>query len=187
MTAAITSGVLALVLAAYGLVARARIGRLRSAAAALNGTYADATWLRPGRIVGPGFTVRIVKVRRSFLTYVDVRARDVPGAYVLNARFFELWPDWDHVKVPQEVSQRAFFFNVRFPGYGPPDDRQRDALWRWLTRGATDRRLPFDLVSAARITSIVVGDGCVSTSFRGLVSDAGRLRRTIDLLGRLAS
>src|SRR5262245_40542253 len=188
MPDAIVLVVLAVVLGSYGLVVLARRARLRSAARALNGEYVDDGWSRPGRIEGDRFVIRISHVRRSFLTHVDVQpSAQVPGSYLLDAGFFEGWPDWNHVKVPALVEQRAFVVNVRFPGYASPTQDQRDALWRWLTRGGKDRRLSRNLLSAARVTRIEVSHEGLSTSFRGLVTDPTRLRRTLDALGQLAS
>jgi hypothetical protein len=76
---------------------------------------------------------------------------------------------------------------VTYPGYGPPTDEQRNVLCRWLTRGSIDRRLSYEMLTAAKIRRIVVGDECVSTSLNGIVSNSSRLRHTIDLLRRLAS
>jgi hypothetical protein len=90
------------------------------------------------------------------------------------------------VRVPQIETQRAFVVQVSFPGYGPPNGEERAALERWLERGAPHQRLRGELLTAAKITQVVVGPDSVSASFRGLVHDPDRLRRTIDLLRRVA-
>jgi len=187
MPAAIVTGLLAAILIGYGCGALARKVRLRSTATALEGEYIDEGWFRPGHIVGRGFAVRIVPARRSFRTHVELSASSVPGPYLLDAGFFDAWPDWNHAKVPQVKRERAFFFHVTYPGYGPPTDEQRNVLWRWLTRGSSDRRLSNEMLTAAKIRRIVLGDERVSTTFNGIVSNASRLRHTINLLRQLAS
>ena len=85
------------------------------------------------------------------------------------------------------VGPRYTVVEVRLPGYRPPNDAGREALWRWLHPGSTARRLESNLLAAARIRRITIGDGEVATFFNGIVTDIARLRSTLDLLGRLAS
>jgi hypothetical protein len=88
---------------------------------------------------------------------------------------------------PSSQTRARVLFHVTHPGYGPPTDEQRNVLWRWLTRGSSDRRLSYEMLTAAKIRRIVVGDERVSTTFNGIVSNASRLRHTINLLRQLAS
>ena len=176
---------MALVVALYGVVVALRRARLRAAAEALHAQYEDAGWWRPGVIAGDRFRVRIAHVRRSFLTYVEV-ATEGPGHYVITPGFFAPSPDWSCVRVPQIETQRVFVVQLSFPGYGPLNEEQRAALERWLERGAPHQRLRGELLRAAKITQVVVDPDSVSASFRGLVHDADRLRRAIDLLRRVA-
>ena len=90
------------------------------------------------------------------------------------------------MKVPGTVTQRAFVVHVGLPGYNPPDDAQRDALTRWLERGPAGRRVHPDMLDAAGITRIFVAPDMISTSLAGIVTDASRLRRAVDVLSRLA-
>jgi hypothetical protein len=185
MPAVILSGVLAVVFAIYSVVALTRRRRLQAAARVLDAQYIDEGWFRPGRLSGRGFTIRIVAVRRSFFTDIEVETARTPGSYFVDAGFFEKWPAWDHVRVPGRRRERAFVVGLSVPGYVPPDDAQRDALWRWLTRGGRERRLSSTMLDAANVRRITIDDRGVSTSFGGIVSDAGRLGRAVDLLKRL--
>jgi hypothetical protein len=127
MPAAIVIGLLAAIFIAYGCAALARKVRLRSTATALEGEHIDEGWFRPGHIIGRGFAVRIVPARRSFRTHVELSARSVPGPYLLDAGFFDAWPDWNHAKVPQVKRERAFFFSCDVSGL-------------WSTNGRTAQR-----------------------------------------------
>jgi hypothetical protein len=187
LVAASVAVVLMLVLAAYAGIAAARRQRVKAAADALGGEYFPDAGFGPGRIVGPRYTIRVAALRRSFFTDVDVRAGDTPGHFVIDAPFFEAWPDWAHVKVRGTTSMRAFVVELSLPGYRPPTEAERQALWRWLHRGSTERRLESNLLAAAQVRRITIGDGAVATFFSGTVTDAARLRSTLDLLGRLAS
>ena len=177
-------GVVALVLGAYGLVMLRRRSRLHAVAAELGGEYLDDGLTKPGGVRGPGFTVRVEAPHRTFRTNVEV-ATQAPGDYVIDPGFFASPLDWSHVKVPGTVTQRAFVVHVSLPGYNPPDDAQRDALLRWLERGT--RRIYPDMLDDAGITKIYVSPDTVSTSFTGIVADAPRLRRAVDVLSRLAA
>ena len=187
MGALIAGTVAVVVLVVYSVMTLSRRARVRRAAAALGGEYFPEGLFGPGRIVGARYTIRVAALRRSFFTDVDVRARDTPGHYVVDAPFFEGWPDWAHVKVPGSTTTRAFLFELSLPGYRAPTEAEREALWRWLHRGSTARRLESNLLAAARIRRITIGDGTVATFFKGIVTDIARLRFTLDLLGRLAS
>jgi hypothetical protein len=175
------------VLAAYGLVVLVRKARLRTAAKALEGMYVDGRWWRTGKIVGQGFTIEIVRAGKTFITTVEAHARHTPGLSLLDARFFHEYPNWEHAKVLKNHGERLFFTEVSIPRYTPLTDEERDVLWHWLNRGSTDRRIPYDMLTAARIKKIYIGDESVSTSFRGVVSSVARLRPTVDVLKRLAS
>ena len=161
---------MATLLAFYGLVVLVRKTRLRGAAKALEGMYVDGRWWRTGNIVGKDFTIEIVRAGKTFITRVEARARQTPGPSLLNARFFHEYPNWEHAKVLKNQSERLFFAQVSIPRYAPPTDEERDVLWHWLNRGSTDRRIPYDVLTAARIKKIYIGDESVSTSFRGVVS-----------------
>jgi hypothetical protein len=179
--------VLAVVLAIYGAMTMARKSRVRAAASALRADYVDEGLFRPGRIVGRRFTIRITAPHRTFRTDLDVRARSTPGDYIVDAGFFEGWPDWNHVKVPGTRTERAFAWEISLPGYAAPNEVQREALWRWLHRGSTPRRPPSNLMAAARVHRLEIGPDGVSTSFTGIVTDEVRLRSAVDLLAMLAS
>jgi hypothetical protein len=181
----ISGGVLALVLGAYGLVMLRRRARLHAVAAELGAEYLDDGWTKPGGVRGQGFTIRVESPRRTFRTNIEVAAR-APGDYVIDPGFFASPYDWSHVKVPGTVTQRAFVVHVSLPGYDPPDDAQRDALARWLERGASAHRVHPDMLDTAGITRIYVSRDTVATSITGVVTDAPRLRRAVDLLSRLA-
>jgi hypothetical protein len=183
--AAITVGVLALLLAGYGLVMLRRRARLREAAADIGGEYMHEGWTRPGGIGGPGFRIRVEATRRKFHTVVSVTAQ-APGDYVIDAGFFASPLDWSHVRVPATVTQRAFVVQVSLPGYGPPSEAQREALARWLEPGASTHRIHEDRLTAAGISRIVVASETISTTVDGIVTDGARLRRIIDVLSRLA-
>jgi hypothetical protein len=167
--AAITIGVLALLLAGYGFAVLRRRARLREAAAAIGGVYQHEGWTRPGAIGGPGFTIRVEAPRRKFRTTVTVPAQ-APGDYVLEAGFFASPLDWSHVKVPDR----------------PPTEAQRVALARWLEPGASTHRVHEDRLAAAGIARIFVANETISATLDGIVTDAARLRRIIDVLSRLA-
>jgi hypothetical protein len=68
MANAITFGVVALILAGYGLVMLRRRSRLRDLAPELGGEYLDEGWTKPGGVTGPGFTIRVEIPRRTFRT-----------------------------------------------------------------------------------------------------------------------
>ena len=84
--------VLAVVLGIYGAMTIARKSRVRKAAAALHGDYINEGPFRPGRIVGRRFTIRIAAPHRTFRTDLDVRTRNAPGNYIVDAGFFEGCP-----------------------------------------------------------------------------------------------
>ena len=182
---AITASVLALLLAGYAFVILRRRTRLRDAAADIGGVYQHDGWTRPGAIGGPGFTIRVEAPRRKFRTTVTVSAQ-APGNYVVDAGFFASPLDWSQVKVPGTVTQRAFVVNVSLPGYTPPSEAQRQALARWLERGASTHRVHEDRLAAAGVSRIFVANETISTTVDGIVTDAARLRRIIDVLSRLA-
>ena len=163
--AAITVGVLALLLAGYGLVMLRRRARLREAAADIGGEYMHEGWTRPGGIGGPGFTIRVEAARRTFRTTVIVPAQ-APGDYVLDAGFFAAPLDWSHVKVTS--------------------DAEREALLQWLERGASTHRVHEDRLAAAGVSRIFVANETIATTVDGIVTDTARLRRIIDVLSRLA-
>ena len=185
MPVAITVGVFALILAGYGLLMLRRRSRLHALAAELGGEYLDEGWTKPGGVTGPGFTIRVEVPRRTFRTNVEVPAR-APGPCVIDPGFFATPFDWAHVKVPATVSQRAFVMHVSLPGYASPDETQREAFARWLAQGSAHRVHP-EMLAAAGITRIFVSPAEVSTTFTGLVTNAERLRRTVDVLSRLAA
>ena len=184
MATAITLAVFALILAGYGLVMLRRRSRLRRLAAALGGEYLDEGWTKPGGVTAPGFTVRIEVPRRTFRTNVEVPAQ-TPGVCVIDPGFFASPFDWSHVKVPATVSQRAFVVHLSLSGYASPDDAQREAFARWLARGAAHRVHP-EMLAAAGVTRLFVSRDAVTTSFNGFVTNAERLRRTVDVLSRIA-
>jgi hypothetical protein len=179
--------VLAVVLGIYWGMTMARKSRVRAAADALRADYIDEGLFRPGRIVGRRFTIRIAAPHRTFRTDLDVRTRNAPGNYLVDAGFFEGWPDWNHVKVPGTRTERAFAWEISLPGYATPDEAQRQALWRWLHRGSTARRVPGNLMAAAGCNRLAIGPEGVSISFTGIVTDEVRLRSAVDLLAMLAS
>jgi hypothetical protein len=187
MAALITGAVVVVLLGVYGLMTLSRRGRIRRAADELGAAYFPEGVSGLGRIVGQRYTISFSKLRRSFFTDLQVRAPGTPGNYVIDAPFFEGWPDWAHVKVPDKIGMRAFVVEVRIPGYRPPNEAEREALWRWLHRGSTARRLPSNLLAAAQLRRISIGDGVVTMFFKGIVTDTARLRPTLDLLERLAS
>jgi hypothetical protein len=162
---AITAGVFALVLAGYGFAMLRRRARLREAAADLGGVYQHDGWTRPGGIGGPGFTIRVEGPHRKFRTTISVTAQ-APGNYVIDSAFFASPLDWSHVKAP--------------------DEAQREALARWLERGASTHRIHEDRIAAAGIRRIFVTNETISTSVDGILTDAARLRRIIEVLSRLA-
>ena len=182
----ITLGLVVLLVSGYGLVALARRARLRAAATALQARYSGGRLTRLGTIEGSGFTIRIVQVRRSFRTRVEVPIRHSPGTYFLDAEFFRTPPDWSRAKVPGRRTERVFFWSLSLPGYALPNQEQRDMLSKWLNRGRADRRLRREALDAARIGSIAIDDGGVSTTFDGMVTNPDRLRGAIDLLRQLA-
>ena len=184
MPAAITAGVVALILAGYGLVMLRRRARLRNLASELGGEYLDEGWTKPGGVTGRGFTIRVEIPRRTFRTNIEVPTR-APGACVIDPGFFASPFDWAHVKVPATVSQRAFVVHVNLPGYASPDDAQREAFARWLAQGSAHRVHP-EMLAAAGITRLFVSPDAITTSLTGLVADADRLRRTVDVLSRVA-
>jgi hypothetical protein len=185
MAGAIPFGVLALVLGAYGLVMLRRRARLQRVAGDIGGDYIHEGWTRPGGIGGPGFGIRVEAARRRFRTTVTVPAQ-APGDYVIDAGFFSSPLDWSHVKVPATVTQRAFVVHVSLPGYAPPSEAQREALLRWLEPGAATHRIHEDRLAAAGISRVFVASERISTTINGIVTDAARLRRMIDVLSRLA-
>jgi hypothetical protein len=185
MPVAITLGVVAVMLAGYGVVMLRRRARLQALAGELGGEYLDDGWTKPGGIRGAGYIIRIEVPRRTFRTNVEV-ATDAPGVYALDPGFFSSPLDWSHVKVPGTVSERAFVVQVTLPGGTAPDEAQRDALARWLERGAGARRVHPGMFEAAGIGRIFISPHTLSTSFTGFVTDAARLRRAVDLLSRLA-
>jgi hypothetical protein len=182
---AITVGVVALLLAGYGFLMLRRRTRLREAAADIGGEYMREGWTRPGGIGGPGFRIRVERRRRKFRTTVIVPAQ-APGAYVIDPGFFGTPLDWSHVTVPSIVTKRAFVVHVSLPSYAPPTDAQREALARWLEPGASTHRIHEDRVAAAGISRISVANETISTTIDGIVTDAARLRRIIEVLSRLA-
>jgi hypothetical protein len=182
---AIAASLLGLLLAGYGFTILRRRARLREAAADIGGVYQHEGWTRPGAIGGPGFTIRVEAPRRKFRTTVTVSAQ-APGHYVVDAGFFASPLDWSHVKVPGTVTQRAFVVHVSLPGYTPPSEAQRQALARWLERGASTHRVHEDRLAAAGVSRIFVSSETISTTVDGIVTDAPRLRRIIDVLSRLA-
>ena len=184
MPAAITLGVVALMLAGYGLVMLRRRARLRDLASELGGEYLDEGWTKPGGVTGPGFTIRVELPRRTFRTNIEVPTR-APGACVIDPGFFAAPFDWAHVKVPATVSQRAFVVHLGLPGYASPNDDQREAFTRWLAQGSAHRVHP-EMLTAAGITRIFVSPEEVRTTLPGLVTNAERLRRAVDVLSRLA-
>jgi hypothetical protein len=186
MGVVIAGAIVLVVLGLYSVMTLSRRARVRRAAAALGGEYFPEGVFGPGRIVGARYTIRVAALRRSFFTDVDVRSRDTPGRYVVDAPFFDGWPDWAHVKVPGSTTTRAFVFELSLPGYRAPTEAEREALWRWLHRGSAPRRLESNLLASARIQRITIGDGVVTTFFNGIVTDTARLQSTLDLLGRLA-
>ena len=101
-------------------------------------------------------------------------------AVIVPVRTF--WMPASSTHGPIGITRRSLKSN-----YGPPTDEQRNVLWRWLTRGSSDRRLSYEMLTAAKIRRIVVGDERVSTTLNGIVSNAPRLRHTINLLRQLAS
>lgn len=110
-----------------------------------------------------------------------------PCSILLLARFFDPYPNWEHARVLGPHSERLFFTKVSFPRYAPPTPQERDVLWQWLNRGSTDRRLPYEMLTAARIKMIYVENERVSTNFRGIVTNVTRLGGTLDALRRLAA
>jgi hypothetical protein len=166
---AITAGVVALVLAAYAFVMLRRRARLRETAVAIGGEYMHEGWTRPGGIGGPGFRIRVEAPRRKFRTTVVVPAQ-APGDYVIDSGFFASPLDWSHVQVQA----------------GPPSDEQREALARWLEPGASTHRIHEDRLADVGISRIFVTNEKISTAIDGIVTDAARLRRIIDVLSRLA-
>lgn len=184
MPAAITAGVVALILAGYGFVMLRRRARLRDLASELGGEYLDEGWTKPGGVRGPGFTIRVEVPRRTFRTNVEVPTQ-APGPCVIDPGFFASPFDWSHMKVPATISQRAFVVHVSLPGYASPDDTQREAFARWLARGSAHRVHP-EMLAPAGITRIYVSPEEASVSFAGLVTDAERLRRAVDVLSRVA-
>ena len=182
---AIAASLLGLLLAGYGFTILRRRARLREAAADIGGVYQHEGWTRPGAIGGPGFTIRVEAPRRKFRTTVTVSAQ-APGHYVVDAGFFASPLDWSHVKVPGTVTQRAFVVHVSLPGYRPPSEAQRAALARWLERGASTHRVHEDRLAAAGVGRIFVSNETIATTVDGIVTDAARLRRMIDVLSRLA-
>jgi hypothetical protein len=169
LAVAVALGVAALVLGGYGLVILRRRARLRRAAADIGGEYKHEGWTRPGGIGGPGFTIRIDAPRRKFYTTVSVPAQ-APGDYVIDAGFFASPLDWSHVKVKG----------------APPSEGQREVLLRWLEPGASTHRIHEDRLAAAGISRIFVASQRISTTVDGIVTDAARLRRMVDVLSRLA-
>jgi len=183
--AVITASVLALLLAGYAFAMLRRRARLREAAADIGGVYQHEGWIQPGAIGGPGFTIRVEALRRTFRTTVIVSAQ-APGNYVLDAGFFASPLDWSQVKVPGTVTQRAFVVHVSLPGYTPPSEAQREALALWLERGASTHRVHEDRLAAAGVSRIFVANETIATTVDGIVTDTARLRRIIDVLSRLA-
>jgi hypothetical protein len=184
MPAAITLGVVASILAGYGLVMLRRRARLRDLASELGGEYLDEGWTKPGGVTGPGFTIRVEIPRRTFRTNVEVPTQ-APGPCVIDPGFFASPFDWSHMRVPATISERAFVVHVSLPGYASPDDTQREAFARWLARGSA-HRVHSDMLAAAGITRLFVSPDAVTTSLTGIVANAERLRRTVDVLSRVA-
>jgi hypothetical protein len=178
---------LAPILAAYEIVVLVRRRRLRNAAEALEATYVSEGWWRAGRIVGRNFEIRVVKIGKTFRTYVEVQAPGIPLSSMFDARFFDAYPNWGHAKVLARGHQRLFFVEISLPGYVTPTLEQRDALWRWLNRGSTDHRLPYETLRSARIRRIVVEDARFLIDFSGVVSNVRRLGTTLDLLQQFAA
>ncbi len=186
MTPAFLIAFIAPVLVFYGLVVLLRRARLRKAAAALDATYNPGGWGRPARIVGRHFTIEITRARKTFITNVEVQTAKTAWSSLFHAKFFEQYPDWEHAGVLKPHEERLFFTHVSFPRYGPPTEEERGLLWRWLNRGSIDRRLSYDELKETKVKRIEVKDERVATTFRGIVTNITRLRRTLAALERLA-
>lgn len=184
MPTAITVGIVALILATYGLMMLRRRSRLQALAVELGGEYLDEGWTKPGGVTGTGFTILVEIPHRTIRTNVEVPTQ-APGVCVIDPGFFASPFDWSHVKVPDTAIRRGFVAQMYLPGYVSPDDAQREAFARWLAQGAANRVHP-EMLAAAGVERIFVSPEAVTTSFVGFVRDAERLRRTVDVLSRVA-
>jgi hypothetical protein len=158
-----------------------RRGRFRNLAAELGGRHVSTGLLAHGAIEGADFKVEVVRWGKSHGTRASVPVRESPGEFLLRAGFFEGSPDWDKVFVRGVRAERVFLWQVRIGGLVRPERAQQQALLDWLPPVAEFRRLRAGL-DDAEIDELTLDEQGLSTSFRGIASDATRLRRTLAAL-----
>ena len=180
----------ALSVVGYAIVALTRKPRFRALAAKLGAAYTDTGWFAPGKITGDRFVIeaytRSLGRSSTYRTSVRVAARGTPGRFLVKPGFFEVFPNWEFVKVLELRSERVFVTEISVPRYVEPTGEQRDIFLQWLARASVNPALIHEALTTARIREIVIEDGSIVTSFRGFVSNFARLQRTVDVLLRLA-
>ena len=160
--------------------------RYRALAGMLGGRHEGFNPLTPGAIVGEDFRVEAVRVQKSYRTEIMVCANAAPSHFVLDPEFFRGFPNWPFARVFGSRTERVFLWEIELPSLAQANREQQERLLAWLPRPAECEGL-HELLKAAHVRAIHVTDGRLSVTFRGIVSDAERIRLTLDALRRLAS
>lgn len=176
---------LALPFVAFALLSLRRRARYRALASALGARHVDAGPFRPGTIAGEDFELEAAQVGKTYRTRLRLSAGGTPGSFHLRREFFGAAPDWSFVRVPGTRQERVFLWQVELPGCVEPSREQREALLRWLPRAAPCAETQAAL-AAAGIRELVVADGALSATFRGILSDRARIQRALAALRRLS-
>jgi hypothetical protein len=177
--------VVAFPFAAFAVLVRLRRARQRALARELRARHVETGPFAPGTIRGTDFEIDLTKAGKTYVTHVRVTAPSAPGEYHLRRGFFGPALDWAHVRVPAEVRQRVFLWEVALPGGAEPDRAGRAALVDWMSPDVASSEYAAAL-AAARIHEIVVAHGFVATRFNGVVQAPERMRRTLAALRGLA-
>jgi len=170
---------LALPFVAFALLALRRRARQRSLASALGARHVDAGWFRPGTIAGADFELEAAQVGKTYRTRLSLSAAGTPGTFHLRREFFGAVPDWSFAWVPGRRQERVFLWHVELAGCVEPSREQREALLRWLPRAAPETQAA---LAAAGIRELVVADGAIATTFRGILSDRARVELALAAL-----
>ena len=182
------ASIIALVLIFYAVLAWRRKARFRALALELGGTYTDTGKFAPGKVTGRDFSIQARTVgfgrHSAYYTMLEVFGGDMPDKYLLKTPFFENYPNWKFAKTLGTSNERVFVTTISVPRYLELSQEQQATLLSWLDRSSLNIKEFHTCLKRSRIKELVVSETSISTQFKGIVSDPGRLRDTLNVLRR---
>ena len=164
----------------FAVLAALQQRRFARLAAELGGRHVRTHIFAPGAIEGADFRIEVVRRGKGHGTRVWVAVRESPGTFLVRAAFFDGTTE-EHVFVPGQRIERVFLWELQIGGLVPPDRTQRRALLAWLPPSTSFAELRAAL-HEARVAELELDCDNLATSFRGIVSNPARLRRTLAAL-----